>query len=171
MPRLPTIRVIGSQAISTSWPGSFFICEGSGMMVVIRLLSSNILPPKGIAWLAMNYHVRRAPLESSLPRCRHLGSLSTVFPVMLRRLRMTEPYRPDAVVDSLPPGGSSMNGMNLSGKPGMVQPMQMPPTFGQPPTPLIQPRLGTLHLTTGPQQPSLTRHLGEPYSTAKSPCS
>jgi hypothetical protein len=43
----------------------------------------------------------------------------------------------------------------------MVQPMQMPPTFGQPPTPLIQPRLGTLHFTTGPQQPSLTRHFGE----------
>ena len=53
-----------------------------------------------------------------------------------------------------------MNGMNLSGKPGMVQPMQMPPTLGQPPTPLIQPRLGTLHLTTGPQQPSLTMHFG-----------
>ena len=57
-----------------------------------------------------------------------------------------------------------MNGMNLSGKPGMVQPMQMPPTLGQPPMPAIQPRLGTLQLTTGPQQPSFTRHLGEPYS-------
>ena len=43
----------------------------------------------------------------------------------------------------------------------MVQPMQMPPTFGQPPTPLIQPRLGTLHFTTGPQQPSFTKHFGE----------
>ena len=64
-----------------------------------------------------------------------------------------------------------MNGMNLSGKPGIVQPMQMPPTFGQPPMPLIQPRLGTLHFTTGPQQPSLTMHFGEPYSVAKSPCS
>ena len=40
------------------------------------------------------------------------------------------------------PGGSSMNGMNLSGKPGMVQPMQMPPTLGHPPMPAIQPRLG-----------------------------
>ena len=54
-----------------------------------------------------------------------------------------------------------MNGMNLSGKPGIVQPMQMPPTFGQPPMPSIQPRLGTLQLTTGPQQPTFTRHLGE----------
>ena len=35
---------------------------------------------------------------------------------------------------------SSMNGMYLSGKPGIVQAMQMPPTFGQPPTPLTQPR-------------------------------
>ena len=55
-----------------------------------------------------------------------------------------------------------MNGMNLSGNPGIVQAMQIPPTFGQPPTPLIQPRLGTLHLTTGPQQPSFTRHFGGP---------
>ena len=73
--------------------------------------------------------------------------------------------------DRMPPGGSSMNGMNLSGKPGMVQPMQMPPTFGQPPMPAIQPRLVTLQLTTGPQQPILTRHFGEPYSWAKSACS
>ena len=68
-------------------------------------------------------------------------------------------------------GGSSMNDMNLSGKPGMVQPMQIPPTLGQPPMPFIHPRLGTLQLTTGPQQPILTRHLGEPYSRPKSPCS
>ena len=55
-----------------------------------------------------------------------------------------------------------MKGMNLSGNPGMVQPMQMPPTLGQPPMPAIQPRLVTLQLTTGPQQPIFTRHLGEP---------
>src|ERR1700679_2565394 len=35
MPRLPTIRVIGSQAISTNWPGSRFAWDGSGMIVVI----------------------------------------------------------------------------------------------------------------------------------------
>ena len=51
-----------------------------------------------------------------------------------------------------------MNGMNLSGNPGIVHAMQIPPTLGQPPMPLIQPRTGTLHLTTGPRQPSLTRH-------------
>ena len=43
------------------------------------------------------------------------------------------------------------------GKPGIVHAMQMPPTFGQPPTPAVQPRIGTLHLTTGPLQPILTR--------------
>ena len=74
-------------------------------------------------------------------------------------------------VDTLPPGGSSMNGMNLSGKPGIVQRMQIPPTLGQPPIPLIQPRLVTLQLTTGPQQPSLTRHSGVPYSIVNWPCS
>ena len=57
-----------------------------------------------------------------------------------------------------------MNGMNLSGKPGIVQAMQMPPTFGQPPTLLIQPRFGTLQFTTGPQQPTFTRHSLSPYS-------
>jgi hypothetical protein len=41
-----------------------------------------------------------------------------------------------------------------------VQPMQMPPTLGQPPMPEIQPCLGTLHCTAGPQQPILTRHFG-----------
>src|SRR4029079_2678515 len=64
-----------------------------------------------------------------------------------------------------------MNGMNLSGKPGIVHPMQIPPTFGQPPMPAIQPRFGTLQLTTGPQHPSLTKHFGEPSSYAKLPTS
>ena len=90
---------------------------------------------------------------------------------MARSDRMSFPYGPTSMLENVAPGGSSMNGMNLSGKPGMVQPMQMPPTFGQPPMPSIQPRLVTLQFTTGPQQPSLTRHLGEPYSCAKSPCS
>ena len=64
-------------------------------------------------------------------------------------------------LETLPPGGASMNGMNLSGKPGMVQPIQMPPTLGQPPMPCIQPRFGTLQLMTGPQHPILTWHFGE----------
>ena len=71
-----------------------------------------------------------------------------------------------------PQRSSSMKGMYLSGKPGIVQAMQMPPTFGQPPNPLCQPRTGTLQWTTGPLQPSLTRQRGSsPYSVAYSPCS
>src|ERR1700733_15325931 len=166
MPRLPTIRVIGSHAISTSWPGSRFAWDGSGLIVVIELCS---LSPARIR--AAHYLGRGAPVVRWSPLCRQRGSLSSVRLVMPRRLRITEPYKPDAVVETLPPGGSSMNGMNLSGNPGMGHPMQMPPTFGQPPMPLIQPRFGTLHLTTGPQQPSLTMHFGDPYSVAKSPCS
>src|SRR5215510_3870473 len=111
------------------------------------------------------------PVSRRLPRCRHFGSLSAVCSVKPRRVRIRPPVIIVVVVEILLPGGSSMKGMNLSGKPGIVQAMQIPPTLGQPPTPLIQPRLGTLHLTTGPQQPSLTRHLAEPYSEAKSPCS
>src|SRR4029453_6202375 len=117
------------------------------------------------------YHCLSYPVDNSFPRCRHFGSLSTVLSVMPRNFRITVPKTPLIPVETLLPGASSMKGMNLSGNPGIVQPMQIPPTFGQPPMPLIQPRLGTLHLTTGPQQPSLTMHLGEPYSVAKSPSS
>src|SRR5207248_8298408 len=105
------------------------------------------------------------------PLWRHPGSLLTVLLVQPRRVRIRRPYTPTAAEESVAPGGSSMKGMNLSGKPGMVQAMQMPPTLGQPPMPAIQPRLVTLQFTTGPQQPIFTRHLGEPYSLAKSPCS
>src|SRR5215469_3423827 len=152
MPRLPTMRVMGSHAISVSWPASAAV-------------------PPGFVVVIVDHHVFWYPVRSSVPLARQLGSLSAVRRVKPRSVRMTVPYIPLAVLDTRAPGGLSMNGMNLSGKPGMVQAMQMPPTLGQPPTPLIQPRLGTLHLTTGPQQPSLTRHLGEPYSLAKSPCS
>src|SRR6266540_1259114 len=105
-----------------------------------------------------------------MPGRRHLGSLSTTRFVIARRERISRPYEPIKVLEKVAPGGSSMKGMNLSGKPGIVQPMQMPPTLGQPPMPSIQPRLVTLQLTTGPQQPIRTRHFDEPYSLAKSPC-
>ena len=88
-----------------------------------------------------------------------------------RSERINPPVIMFVALDSLLPGGSSMNGITLSGNPGIVHAMQMPPTFGQPPIPSIQPRLVTLHRTTGPQQPIFTRHFGEPYSCAKSPCS
>ena len=104
-------------------------------------------------------------------RRRHVGSALSEPRVKSAERRIVRPYTSTAAVDSLAPGGSSMNGMNLSGKPGMVQPMQIPPTLGHPPMPAIQPRLATLQLTTGPQHPSFTMHLGEPYSLAKSPCS
>ena len=58
-----------------------------------------------------------------------------------------------------------MNGMKRSGKPGIVHAMQMPPTFGQPPTPFTQPRAGTLHFATGPAQPTLARHV--PWSAER----
>src|SRR3712207_8178981 len=63
---------------------------------------------------------------------------STLFPYTTLFRSLTR------LVESVEPGGSSMNGMNLSGKPGIVHAMQMPPTFGHPPTPPIQPLLGTL---------------------------
>src|SRR5689334_15084819 len=97
-------------------------------------------------------------------RCCHgVSRLSDAF-VKLRSARTVRPYITTAVVESFAPGGSSMKGMNLSGNPGIVQPMQIPPTFGHPPIPPIQPRLGTLQFTTGPQHPSFTMHCNCPYS-------
>src|SRR6476620_6513757 len=156
MPRLPTMRVIGSHDISMSclsW------VSGRRVSVLVAIAHRPIC-------LSGLY-----PVSNFVPFTRHFGSSSTVLAVTPRSARIIRPYALLAIVETRAPGGSSMNGMNLSGKPGIVQPMQMPPTLGQPPTPLIQPRLGTLHFTTGPQQPSLTMHLGEPYSVAKSPCS
>src|SRR5258708_37825810 len=138
MPRLPTIRVTGSHTISTTSP--------------LAIPSASLRFGRVGRWPSYA-QVFLAPVSSSLPGLRHDGSVSVVFIVKLRRPRMTAPYAPEAAVETLAPGGSSMNGMNLSGKPGMVQPIQMPPTFGHPPTPFIRPRFGTLHLTTGPQQP------------------
>src|SRR5580704_8832984 len=117
------------------------------------------------------YDLAWYPVVSSARGCRHFGSLLTVFWVIERKARMARPYAPTAVEETLAPGGSSIKGMNLSGKPGMVHPMQMPPTLGQPPIPAIHPRLGTLQFTTGPQHPNFTMHFGEPYASAKSPCS
>eukprot|EP01133_Synstelium_polycarpum_P027526 gene27525-33231_t len=73
----------------------------------------------------VGHHVRVAPVSNFDPRSRQCGSLSNVFPVIRRRLWITDPYIPTALVESLPPGGSSMNGMNLSGNPGIVHPMQI----------------------------------------------
>jgi hypothetical protein len=78
-----------------------------------------------------------------------------------RSLRMSIPYGLMSTDETAAPGGSSMKGMNRSGKPGIVQAMQTPPTLGQPPMPAIQPRFVTLQLTTGPQQPTRTMHFGE----------
>ena len=65
-----------------------------------------------------------------------------------------------------------MNGMNLSGKPGMVQPMQMPPTLGQPPMPFIQPRLADVAQHDRAPAAELDDALAASRSAAaKSPCS
>src|ERR1700750_572015 len=111
MPRLPTIRVIGSHAISTSWPGSRLTCDGSGMIVVIEILLSMYGPLRHRAFRqnraiarrarrrgTRTYQVRVAPVVSLGPGWRHLGSLSTVRPVTWRRLRITDPYIREPVV-------------------------------------------------------------------------
>src|ERR1700730_17559363 len=153
MPRLPTILVIGYHDMSTKV--ELAVVPGVSFSVAV----------------IADHHVFWEPVRRSLRLSRHCGSFSAVRAVKPRSVRMPGPYMPLAVLDTRAPGGSSMNGMNLSGKPGIVQAMQMPPTLGQPPAPLSQPGLGTLHLTTGPQQPSLTRHSGEPYSLANVPSS
>src|ERR1700754_1018425 len=122
MPRLPTMRVMGPHAISTSWPGSRLTCDGSGMIVVIELLSFEYGPVRHRAFRhtgsspavraegTRGYQVRVAPVSSFLPGWRHFGSLSRVRPVIPRRGRIKDPYSPDAVDEREPPGGSSMHG-------------------------------------------------------------
>src|SRR4051812_36045151 len=142
------MRVIGSQCISTSRP----LVSRSRVVgcVVVAMMAA----PVG------QYAEGRYPVVSFDPACRHFGSLFAVLLVMARRVRMILPYPLIPPEERWAPGGSSMKGMNLSGKPGMVQAIQMPPTLGQPPMPRIQPRFGTLQFTTGPQQPTFTWHLG-----------
>src|SRR5512139_114263 len=152
MPRLPTMRVIGSQAISTSRESLFVAVLLSVVVIAFSVLSME---------QGQGRHLGSNPVVSASSSCRHLGSWLRVRLVIPRSRRITAPYGLIASDDRLAPGGMSMKGMNLSGKPGMVHPMQTPPTFGQPPTPFIQPRLGTSQFTTGPQQPILTWHFGE----------
>src|ERR1700751_6100205 len=120
MPRLPTILVIGSQVISTRSVS----------------LPAALLGAFSVAVIA-DHHVFWCPWRTSDPLTPPFVSLSTVRAVMPRSDRMTVPYMPLAVADTRDPGGSSMNGMNLSGNPGIVQAMQKPPTLGQPPAPWI----------------------------------
>jgi hypothetical protein len=70
---------------------------------------------------------------------------STVRVVMVRNRLMAGQYLLATAIEILLPGGSSMKGLNLSGRPGTVQPRRKAPTFARPPMPLVQSRLRGLH--------------------------
>src|SRR5215210_1406506 len=112
MPRLPTMRVTGSQAISTR--SVFWVV----LLVpgIVDVITPTSLLEVGVG---RSYQVRLAPVTNCVPGLRHLGSWSTVCAVTLRSLRRVDPHALTTFVESLPPGGSSMKGMNLSGNPGM----------------------------------------------------
>src|SRR5258708_33816469 len=122
MPRLPTIRVIGSQAISTRPVSSAvvialpFLAHGAGRR------------PAGGHQVFLN------PVRSSSPFLRHLGSSSAVLAVKPRRLRITVPYIVLAVTETFAPAGPSINGMNLARNARHGRAVRTPRTFGQPPT-------------------------------------
>ena len=152
------MRVIGSQDISltmtfcSSGASRRSPCSSSPLRTRLKVASGRLVAASGASGRGL----------------RHSGSLSYLFLMV----RCAEVAQQRAVGEArrrreepLAVRSSSMNGMYLSGKPGIVQAMQMPPTFGQPPMPFTQPRSGTLHFTTGPLQPSLTRQRwSEPYS-------
>src|SRR6266480_80384 len=97
MPRLPTMRVIGSQDISTSFRDLVGAsCWGAVTVDMISLLVGQA-----------GWHALKGREGNPRP------------------FRACHPSD-----DTLAPGASSMKGMNLSRKRGMVQAMQMPPTFG-----------------------------------------
>src|SRR6202451_4795593 len=172
MPSLTTTRVLGSQAIATrrGLRARVFVVA---MEALLRKAANQSLPAAGsnseptgrLAWPPLPPPFA-APGGPAVFAFGFLQSGSRLREALVKFLkaRTVLPYITTAVVESCAPGGSSTNGMNLWGNPGIVHPMQTPPTFGQSPTPLIHPRLPTLHCTTGPQQPSLTMHLGEPTS-------
>ena len=134
------MRVIGSQAISTRSLSCSLVVAGRGSVDghagpsregAERGTRRAARAGRRTRSSAGRHQVRVAPVSSCRLGRRHFGSLSSV----LRRLAA---QRADGrgrtgrsiAVESLPPGGSSMNGMNLSGKPGIVQPMQMPADVG-----------------------------------------
>ncbi len=80
MPRLPTIRVIGSQAISVRPCASVPTLLGLGMVdVMSSSLSVQLVDGR------RDYQVRVAPVVSFDPLWRHLGSLSKDCSVIRRR--------------------------------------------------------------------------------------
>src|SRR5207248_7980655 len=105
MPRLPMMRVIGSHDISVSLRPGFAIAS-----------AISVSDPQGLQ--RGSY-----PVCSTSEGLRHFGSRLTVPLVIARNLRISIPYGLLSAEETDPPGGSSMKGMNLSGKPGMVQPM------------------------------------------------
>ena len=116
-------------------------------------------------------NVPRARLTGGVGGCPNVGGICMActmpgFPdkYMRSQERAVGEARGGAQEPRLMPVSNS--GMYLSGNPGIVHAMQMPPTLGHPPIPLIQPRAGTLHLTTGPLQPNLTRQPASPNSSA-----
>ena len=100
------------------------------------------------------------PWSARARGCRHWGSLFNVFWVIVRSARIAVPYTPMLAVETPAPGGSSMKGMNLSGKPGMVHPMQMPPTFGAPPDAGHPSPLGDIAINHRPPASQLHDALG-----------
>ena len=81
MPRLPTILVMGSHAISTRLLLPVPLPEGIG---IVEVMFFTCLEVGG-------YQVRLAPVRSSGPGRRHLGSWSSVWVVMPRNALMAEP--------------------------------------------------------------------------------
>src|SRR5688500_10097483 len=113
MPRLPTMRVIGSHAISTRLPpfaggaaaaGAVLTGGVMRLLLVCRGLGSPVRRYIGPALLCSPASPLY-PVVSSGRECRHSGSLFIVALVKARSARTVRPYTATAVEESLAPGG------------------------------------------------------------------
>src|ERR1700750_71654 len=152
MPRLPTILVMGSQVISVS-SGAASVVIASPRLLVAGAEFGALHAPLRFLVRGLGGEIAQAADHRAVhaARGRRHGRARRLVHERHELVREAGHRAGDADTAHVPAAA--------------------PPACGHPPTPLTQPRLGTLHLTTGPQQPSLTRHLAEPYSEAKSPSS
>src|SRR3954451_10655337 len=114
------MRVIGSQAMSTSWPGSSPLAAPPGAGIVLVMAGAPVdggAAARGCR-MAGGRHAgagsgppgrpgahqeRTAPVVSSRPGRRHLGSLSSVRVVTERRVRTTAPYGATTALEARAP--------------------------------------------------------------------
>jgi len=157
-PRLPTMRVMGSQFISTRPPLVLAAIAMTRPPVLQLLQQRGTAAITTSAGIRSSGPVRAAPLRLLVQRLRGEGRGATAA----RPPRAARPWS-----RGWPPGGSSHERHELVGKPHGAADADAA-DVGAAAHPADPSALGTLHLTTGPQQPSFTIALRRPVLVGRS---